>query len=87
MSLTEEELKLLKELKAAGTRGRTISAGKPHDGLKSLVKAGYATAHGAGLDRVLYLITERAVKRHWRPRNKRVARQVRATRMRHMRLI
>jgi DNA-binding PadR family transcriptional regulator len=59
MTLTKEELKLLKELKAAGTRGRTISAGKPHDGLKSLVKAGYATAHGAGLDRVLYLITER----------------------------
>jgi hypothetical protein len=56
MTLTKEELKLLKELKAAGTRGRTISAGKPHDGLKSLVKAGYATAHGAG---VLYLITER----------------------------
>jgi hypothetical protein len=59
MSLTEEELKLLKELKAAGRVGRTISAGKPHEGLKRLVKAGYATAHGAGRDCTLYLITSR----------------------------
>jgi DNA-binding PadR family transcriptional regulator len=57
MSLTEEEL--LKELKAAGTRGRTISTSKPHEGLKRLVKAGYVTAHGAGTDCVFYLITER----------------------------
>jgi hypothetical protein len=59
MTLTEEELKLLKELKAGGTRGRTISAGKAHEGLKRLVKAGYATAHGAGIDCTLYLITKR----------------------------
>jgi hypothetical protein len=59
MDLTEEELRLLKELKAAGTVGRTISAGKPHEGLKRLVKAGYATAHGAGIDCTVYLITMR----------------------------
>jgi hypothetical protein len=59
MDLTEEELRLLKELKAAGKVGRTISAGKPHEGLKRLVKAGYATAHGAGIDCTVYLITMR----------------------------
>jgi DNA-binding PadR family transcriptional regulator len=58
MTLTEEELGLLKELKAAGTRGRTITAGKPQDGLKRLVKAGYVTDR-AGIDCTVYLITER----------------------------
>jgi DNA-binding PadR family transcriptional regulator len=59
MTLTKEELSLLKELKAAGTRGRTISAGKPHDGLKRLVKEGFVTDRAVSIDCVLYLITER----------------------------
>jgi hypothetical protein len=50
MNLTEEELRLLKELKAAREASR---------GLKRLVRAGYATAHGAGIDCTVYLITWR----------------------------
>jgi hypothetical protein len=59
MILTQEEMKLLKQLKAAGKRGRTISALNTPSVLRRLVKAGYVSAHEADLDLVRYRITKR----------------------------
>ena len=39
--LTTEEVKYLKELVAAGERGRTIAAPSRREGLKRFVKVGY----------------------------------------------
>ena len=52
MILTQEEMKLLKQLKAAGERGRTISALNTPSVLRRLVKAGYVSDHEADLDLV-----------------------------------
>jgi hypothetical protein len=58
--LTQEEVELLKQLKAAGGRGRTVSTLKTHDRLKRLVDAGYVTDQAASLDLVRhYRITKR----------------------------
>jgi hypothetical protein len=59
MILTQEEMKLLKQLKAAGERGRTISALNTPSVLRRLVKAGYVSDHEADLDLVRYRITKR----------------------------
>ena len=44
ISLTTEEVKYLKELVAAGERGRTIAAPSRREGLKRLVEAGYVVS-------------------------------------------
>ena len=54
MILTQEEVEILKELKAAGGASRTVSALKPHDGLKRLIKVGYVEDHGTSFDLVSY---------------------------------
>jgi hypothetical protein len=59
ISLTNEEMQLLKLLKAAGNHGRTISALNSRSGIGRLVKIGCVTGHAVALDLVLYLITKR----------------------------
>jgi hypothetical protein len=59
MVLTQEEMDFLKQLKAAGEGGRTISALNTPSVLKRLVRAGYVTDHEEGLDSVRYRITKR----------------------------
>jgi DNA-binding PadR family transcriptional regulator len=65
--LTTEEIAMLKQLEAAGDRGRTISAPNPPAGLRRLVNAGYVAI---SRDVVLYRITDRgraalAAARQW----------------------
>ena len=55
--LTAGEITLLKQLEAAGDRGRTIK-GAPATHLQRLVKIGYVTDRGGGRDVVLYRITD-----------------------------
>jgi hypothetical protein len=57
ISLTETEIRLLKELKGAGDRGRLISGAAPRVELVRLVRAAYVTERAISLDAVLYLIT------------------------------
>ena len=57
MTLTKEEVELLKELKGAGERGRTIRAFDTRVRLKRLVRAGYVAHQPTGLDLVHYRIT------------------------------
>jgi hypothetical protein len=52
--LRKDELDLLKQLGAAGPRGRTISGAKNRDGLNRLVKARYVTDRAASA----YFITD-----------------------------
>lgn len=58
ISLTKNEIQLLKELKAAGERGRLISGASSRTGLARLVKAHYVKEKAVSLDAVLYLITQ-----------------------------
>jgi hypothetical protein len=58
ISLTKDEIDLLKQLEAAGPRGRTISGAKSREGPARLVKAGYVKDHAASIDTVAYLITD-----------------------------
>ena len=64
MILTEEEERLLKQLKAAGKQGRASSAlNCSAAGLARLVAAGYVSDTGSdGLDLVLYRITDAGKK-------------------------
>ena len=50
----ENELDLLKQLKGAGERGRTIRTFDTRLRLKRLVKAGYVASELTGLDLVHY---------------------------------
>ena len=59
MILTQEEVEILKQLKAAGGTGRTVSALNAHDGLKRLIRVGYVEDHGTSFDLVSYRITKR----------------------------
>jgi hypothetical protein len=59
ISLTTKEIGFLKQLEAAGVRGRTISAPTPRAGLGRLVDAGYVTDRAVSMDVVLYTITDR----------------------------
>jgi hypothetical protein len=59
MILAQEDLELLKQLKAAGERGRTIRAGGTGAALQRLVKGGYVIDRTAGLDSIQYRITRR----------------------------
>jgi hypothetical protein len=58
-SLTTEEIKYLKELVAAGERGRTIGALSRREGLKRLVEAGYVVSRPISYHAVHYMITEK----------------------------
>jgi DNA-binding PadR family transcriptional regulator len=59
MSLTREDVALLKQLKAAGEGGRTIRAYNIRLALDRLAKGGYVIARPTGLDLVRYRITGR----------------------------
>ena len=57
--LAQEDLELLKQLKAAGERGRTIRAFIANAALKRLVKGGYVVDRATALDLVNYRLTRR----------------------------
>ena len=58
ISLTEDEIDLLKQLKAAGERGRTRRTLNSDAALARLFKEGYVTAQKANLDLIrFYRIT------------------------------
>ena len=58
MILMENELDLLKQLKGAGERGRTIRTFDTRLRLERLVKAGYVASQATGLDVVHYRMTK-----------------------------
>ena len=67
MVLTQGDLELLKQLRAAGERGRTIRAYSTRLVLDRLAKGGYVVARPTGLDLVQYRITQRgqdAIEEH-----------------------
>jgi hypothetical protein len=55
--LSESDVRLLKELKAAGEHGRLISKGAPRDGLSRLVRVFYVSERAVSPNAVRYLIT------------------------------
>jgi hypothetical protein len=57
--LTSEEVGLLKQLKAAGQHGRTISARGSRARLNRLIRAGYIEDYAPSLDPTHYRITKR----------------------------
>ena len=58
MPAVEYELDLLKQLKGAGERGRTIRTFDTRIRLDRLVKAGYVASQATGFDVVHYRITK-----------------------------
>jgi hypothetical protein len=58
MRLTATELELMKELTAAGPRGRTMPT-TSRSGLPRMVEMHYVTARQISPDTVLYVITDR----------------------------
>jgi len=58
ISLTAQEIGYLKELCAAGDRGRTVTAPTLRNGLDRLVSAGYVNDHAINMKAVIYTITE-----------------------------
>ena len=59
MILTREDLGLLKQLQAAGGRGKTVSTLKADPALLRLLKGGYVVDSATKLDLVNYRITRR----------------------------
>jgi hypothetical protein len=59
MILSQADIGLLKELKAAGERGRTIRAFNTRLVLDRLAKRGFLVARPIGLELVQYRITQR----------------------------
>jgi hypothetical protein len=59
MILSQADIGLLKELKAAGERGRTISAHHIQLALDRLAKGGFVVARPTGLELVQYRISQR----------------------------
>lgn len=57
ISLTETEIRLLKELKGAGDRGRLISGAAPRVELLRLIRAAYVAERAVSPDAVFCLIT------------------------------
>ena len=58
ITLTDKEVELLKQLKAAGVRGHTVRALNSDAALARLFKEGYVTAQTANLDLIrFYRIT------------------------------
>ena len=58
ISLTGKEIWYLKELLAAGERGRSICNSTPRAALKRLVKAGYVSEKPIDIDAAIFMITE-----------------------------
>jgi hypothetical protein len=64
ISLTEDEIGLLKQLKAAGEHGRTTCALNSDAALARLIKEGYVVARTAKVDLMLfYRLTDLVSKR------------------------
>ena len=59
IDLTRDEIWCLKALRAAGQRGRTVSAPASHAGLARLVEMQYVTQHSQSERNTLYIITDR----------------------------
>jgi hypothetical protein len=59
IDLTEDEIWFLKALRAAGERGRTVSALASHAGLARVVEAQYVAKHSQSERKALYVITDR----------------------------
>ena len=59
MDLTRDEIWFLKALRAAGERGRIVSAPASRNGLAHLVEAHYVTKHPQSERKTLYIITDR----------------------------
>jgi len=59
IDLTRDEIWFLKALRAAGERGRIVSAPASRDGLTHLVEAHYVTEHPQSERKTLYIITDR----------------------------
>jgi hypothetical protein len=59
MTLAQADLELLKQLKAAGDRGRNVRDMKTRVSLDRLVKGGYLVARPAEVESVQYRITQR----------------------------
>ena len=59
MMLSEQDLDFLKQLRAAGERGRTIQAFNIRVALDRLAKGGFVVARTTGLELVNYRITQR----------------------------
>jgi hypothetical protein len=57
IQLSDPEIRLLKELKGAGERGRSLSVAAPRAGLARLLKASYVVERAVSLDAVMYIIT------------------------------
>ena len=57
--LTRDEIWFLKALRAAGERGRIVSALASRAGLNHLVEIQYVTEHPQSERRTLYIITDR----------------------------
>jgi len=58
-NLTRDEIWFLKALRAAGERGRIVSAPASRAGLAHLVEVQYVTEHTQSERRMLYTITDR----------------------------
>ena len=59
IDLTRDEIWFLKALRAAGERGRIVSAPASRTGLVHLVEAQYVTEHPQSERKTLYIITQR----------------------------
>jgi DNA-binding transcriptional regulator PaaX len=59
MTLTSKDLRLLKELQAAGDRGRAVRELNTRVSLDRLVKGGYLVSRPAGDESIQYRITQR----------------------------
>ncbi len=60
IDLTRDEIWLLKALRAAGERGRTVSAPASHAGFARLVEVHYVTKQPQSERKTLYVITDRS---------------------------
>jgi hypothetical protein len=59
IDMTRNEIWFLKALRAAGERGRIVSAPASRAGLARLVEVQYVTQHPQNERRTLYIITDR----------------------------
>ena len=59
MILSEQDLDFLKQLRAAGERGRTVQASSIRVALDRLAKGGFVLARPTGRELVTYRITQR----------------------------
>jgi hypothetical protein len=62
IDLSRDEIWFLKALRAAGERGRIVSAPNSRAGLAHLVEVQYVTEHPQSERKMLYIITDRGRK-------------------------